>query len=67
MMSYMELATYLGLANTVMKNCAVQLKSDGEDTEMIETIREALVQSQLVMSKMAIDQLVSETTKGEPK
>lgn len=69
MMSYMELATYLGMANQLIGTFIdTVLKVDDDiDPEYFCKCQEALAQSQLIISKMGIDQMVEEMQKGSEK
>ena len=69
MMSYMELATYLGLTNQLLGTFidTIVKVDDETDPEILYKCQKALAQSQIIISKMGIDQLVDEMQKGSEK
>lgn len=56
MMTKMEIATYIGLANILLKSAESALEE--EDTEYTSKIREALCQAQLLLTQQAIEEFM---------
>lgn len=67
MMSYMELATYLGLVAQTMKQSEQAMHAEGEDTAVIQKMHQALLESQLVLSQMGLNQLMDTLDKQNEK
>lgn len=56
MMTKMEIATYIGLANLLLASAETNM--DGGDREYTTKIREALCQAQLLLTQQAIEEFV---------
>lgn len=55
MMTFMEISTYLGMANILLKQAEVE-----DDTDVMKNIRQAIIESQLYFAKKGLENIVSE-------
>lgn len=53
-MTYMELSTYLGMANVLLKEAEAE-----DDTDVMTNIRKALCEAQLYFAKKGIEELMN--------
>ena len=56
-MTKMEIATYVGFANIMIQAAEEQLDTDDQD--LMQKIREALCQAQLILTQQAIEEFAN--------
>ena len=55
MMTFMEISTYLGMANILFKQVEAE-----DDTDIMTNIRQAIIEAQLYFAKKGLENIVSE-------